>query len=109
MCLALRLFTKVIKKATTEKKIYTKKVQNTLETKSFLVRISNVSLLLSFLVLGQRLVSWPVESLEFFGETRETEGADSEQPVQGHGSEDIEDNVSPEDAVVAPHVRIRNA
>lgn len=73
---------------------------------SFLVGVSNVPLLFSFLVFSQRFMSWPVKSLQFFRKSGETESADSEEPVKGHGSEDIEDNVSPKYTEVSPYLAV---
>lgn len=68
--------------------------------------MSNISLLLSLLVLGQRLVSRPVKALELLLDTSSVPLCDSESPVQEDGSTDVEHNVCPEDAKVAPYLTV---
>jgi len=73
---------------------------------SALVRMSNISLLLSLLVLGQRLVSRPVKALELLLDTSSVPLCDSESPVQEYSGKDVEHNICPEDAKVAPYLTV---
>ena len=49
-----------------------------------------------------------MKSLQLLRESRETERADSEEPVKEHSSKDIESDVCPEDAKVTPHTTVRD-